>query len=167
MAEWEELCRFLVGLASEITNNVTRGLQNVGQSFSNQFAGLSTVMSAQEVSQVVGSFDGEHTQYRYWIKSNEKYVLLSNQSKRLVYQRSRAAVHDYIQRYMADYPENSWEQLKSELNVRSAEVNDPHHAFTILHKARQVKNESVQVYVERLHVLANDAFAKVDKAVVE
>ena len=49
-----------------------------------------------------------------------------------------------IQRCMAAYPENSWEQLKSELNVRFEEVNDSHHTFTILHKARQVKHESVQ-----------------------
>ena len=40
MAEWEELGRFLVGLAVEITTNVTRGLQNVGQSFINQLAGI-------------------------------------------------------------------------------------------------------------------------------
>ena len=26
--------------------------------------------------------------------------------------------------------------------VRFAEVNNPHHAFTMLHKARQVKHES-------------------------
>ena len=32
---------------------------------------------------------------------------------------------------------------------------------------RQFKNESVQVYAGRLHALANDTFAKVDKAVVE
>ena len=31
MAEQEELGRFLVGLAGEIKNNVTRGLQNVGK----------------------------------------------------------------------------------------------------------------------------------------
>ena len=37
----------------------------------------------------------------------------------------------------------------------------------MLHKARQVKNESVQVYAQRLYALANDAFTKVDKAVVE
>ena len=43
MAEWEELGRFLVGLAGEITNTVTSGLQNVSQSFTNQSAGLSTV----------------------------------------------------------------------------------------------------------------------------
>ena len=42
--------RFLLGLAGEKTNNVTRGLQNVGQSFTNQLAGLLTTISAQGVS---------------------------------------------------------------------------------------------------------------------
>ena len=41
------------------------------------------------------------------------------------------------------------------------------HAFTMLHKARQVKHETVQVYSKRLYALANEAFTKVDKAVVE
>ena len=41
MAEQEELGRFQVGLAGEITNNITNRLQNVGQSFTNQLAGLS------------------------------------------------------------------------------------------------------------------------------
>ena len=77
MAKSEELCRFLVGLAGEITDNVTRGLQNVGQSFTNQLTGLSAVISAQGVSQVVGSFDGEPTKYRDWNKSIETYVLLA------------------------------------------------------------------------------------------
>ena len=51
--------------------------------------------------------------------------------------------------------------------MRFAEVNDLHHAFTMFHKGRQVKNESVQFYKEILYALANDAFTKVDKAVVE
>ena len=51
--------------------------------------------------------------------------------------------------------------------MRFAEVNDPHHAFTLLCKARQVKYESVHIYAERQHALANDAFTKVDKAAVE
>ena len=37
----------------------------------------------------------------------------------------------------------------------------------MLHMARQMKNETVQVYDERLYALANDPFAKVDKGVVE
>ena len=46
MAEWEELCRFLVGLAGEIRNIVARGFQNVDQSLTNQLAGLFTIISA-------------------------------------------------------------------------------------------------------------------------
>ena len=38
----------------------------------------------------------------------------------------------------------------------------------MLHKARQTKRETVrQVYAESLYALANGAFAKVDKGVVE
>ena len=119
----------------------------------------------------MGSFDGKPTKYRDWIKSIEKYVLLAggdkNKSKRLAYQTSRGAVTDYIQRYMAECLENSWEKLKYELNVRFAEVNDLHHAFAMLCKARKVKNESVQVYTERLYALANHAFPKVNKTIVD
>ena len=90
-----------------------------------------------------------------------------NQSKRHAYQTDRGAVSDYIQRYIITYPGNSWEQLKSELNVRLAEVNDTHEAFTMLHKARQVKHEPVQVYTGRMYALANDAFTNVHKAVIK
>ena len=37
----------------------------------------------------------------------------------------------------------------------------------MLRKARQTKHETVQVYAERLYTLAHDAFAKLDKTVVE
>ena len=40
-------------------------------------------------------------------------------------------------------------------------------AFTMLHKARQSKNETAQIYAERLYALANNAFAKMDKVVTE
>ena len=73
-------------------------MQNVGQSFTNQLAGLSNVISAQGVSQLVGSFDGEPTKFRDWSKSIEKNVLLAggddNQSKGLAHQTSRGAVSD-------------------------------------------------------------------------
>ena len=68
---------------------------------------------------------------------------------------------------MAEYPKNNGEQLKSELNVRFAEVNDPHHAFTMLCKERQVKHESLQVYTDRLYDLKNHAFTEIDKVVIE
>ena len=61
----------------------------------------------------MGSFDGEPTKFRDSIKSVEKYVLLQggdgNQSKRLAYKTSMGSVSDDIQRYMVEYPGNSWE----------------------------------------------------------
>ena len=57
MAQQEELGRFLVGVANEISVNVTGGLHEVGKSFSTHLANLSTVISAQGVSQIVGTFE--------------------------------------------------------------------------------------------------------------
>ena len=51
--------------------------------------------------------------------------------------------------------------------MQFVEVNDPHYAFTMLHKARQIRNESVQIYSEMFYALANGTFVKVDKAVIE
>ena len=68
---------------------------------------------------------------------------------------------------MTEHPDNTWKQLKRELNVHFAEVNDQHHAFTMLHKTQQNKTETFQVYTERLYALAQDAFEKTDKALVE
>ena len=111
MAQQEELGRFLVGLANEISVNVTAGFQEVEKSVSTQLANLSTVISAQGVSQIVGTFEGEPSNFRDWIKSIEKYILLAGgtdiQTKRLAYQTSRSAVSDYIQRYMAENPNSS------------------------------------------------------------
>ena len=53
MAQQEELGRSLLGLATEITNNVTGGLQEVGQNFSSQLSKLSTVISVQDVFQIL------------------------------------------------------------------------------------------------------------------
>ena len=89
------------------------------------------------------------------------------QTKRLAYQTSRGAVSDNIQRYMTENPNSSGADLKSELNVRFADVNDSHHAFTMLCKARQSKNETIQIYAEKLYASANNAFAKMDKVIVE
>ena len=64
MAQQEELGRILVGLANEISLNVTVGFHEVGKSFSTQLENLSTVISAQGVSQIVGTFEGEPSNFR-------------------------------------------------------------------------------------------------------
>ena len=72
-----------------------------------------------------------------------------DQTKKLVYQSSKGAVSDYTLSYMTEHPNSSWEDLRSEVNIRFAEVNDSHHTFTMFCKARQRKSETVQVYADR------------------
>ena len=171
MAVNEEFGRFLVDLAGGVSNESKKGMEDVGKDFSTQLANLSTIISAQGVSQIVGVFYWDPTKFRDWIKSTEKYVLLSSGddtlTKWLAFQTSQSAVCDYIHRYITENSDNKWEQLKAELNARFAEICDPHHAFTMLRKSRQTKHETVQVYAEQLYTFAHDAFAKLDKTVVK
>ena len=92
MATNEEFGRFLVDLAGGVSNEIKKGMEDVGKDFSTQLANLSTIISAQGVSQIVGVFDGEPTKFRDWIKSIEKYVLLTSGddtlTKRLAFQTS-------------------------------------------------------------------------------
>ena len=78
MAVSEEFGRFLVDLAGGVSNEIKKGMEDVGKDFSTQLAILSTIISAQGVSQIVGVFDWDPTKFRDWIKSIEKYVLLSS-----------------------------------------------------------------------------------------
>ena len=91
----------------------------------------------------------------------------ANQTKRLAYQTCWGAFSNYIQHYITENPDSAWEQLKSGLSLKFVEICDPHHALSLLHKARQSKSETVQVYAEKLHALAHDTFMKLNKAVVE
>ena len=77
MSQQEELGRFLVVLANEISVNATAGFYEVGKSFSTQLANLSTAISAHRMLQIVGAFEGEPSNFRDWIKSIEKYILLA------------------------------------------------------------------------------------------
>ena len=112
------------------------------------------------VFQVVGAYNGEPTQFRDCIKSIEKYMLLAGgwQSKGLAYQ-TRGTVSDYNQRHMVEYPEDSWEELKSELNLR--------FASTTLHKAKASQTWVCTGLHREVVCFANYAFTNVDKAVVE
>ena len=77
MAINEDVGRILVGLAGELSSNLSQDIQNASQGFSAQLTNLSTALSAWGVSQVVGLFDGDSSKYQDWIKSLEKYTLLS------------------------------------------------------------------------------------------
>lgn len=139
--------------------------QDIGAVFNNlatQMANVSSAVGTQGIAQVVTSFDGDNKQFKSWIKSVEKYAALAgigpDRIKMIAYQSSRGAVSDFIQRYLNDHPNNTWDQLKAELTTRFAEITDPQHAFMLLRKVKQNPTENVQLYAEKLLALAEEAF---------
>ena len=119
-----------------------------------QLAGLSTVVGAQGISQIVHPFEGDSKIFKDLVRSIEKYAsltgLIDDRVKMVAYQSSWGPVSDFIQRYLHDYVENNWGQLKTELTSRFAEILDPQHAFVLLQNIKQKSEENVQLYAERL-----------------
>ena len=139
---------------------------NVGNVFDNlamQMAGLSTVIGAQGVAQIIAPFDGDPKKFKNWIKALEKYAVLTNMAreriKTVAFQSSMGCVSDFIQRYMGDNVDATWDQMKIELSARFAEVTDSAHALMLLRKVKQRVDENVQIYAERLLSLAEEAYA--------
>lgn len=135
---------------------------NVLGTLGEQVAGLSTSVGAQGVAKIIPSFDGDSKSFKEWIKSIEKYCVLTrvppDKVKMVAYQSSKGPVSDFLKRYLETNPDHNWVQIRTELTGRFAEVTDPQHALMLLRKVRQKPNENIQVYAERLLALAEDAF---------
>jgi len=125
-------------------------------------AGLTTAIGVQGVSNVIKTFKGDPKQFKEWVKSIEKYVLMvgtpQDKVNMVAFQSSEGPVSDFIQRYLAANPNHNWDQLKAELKARFSEVTDNQHALTLLKHVKQGKDENVQIYAERLLTLAVDAY---------
>ena len=77
------------------------------QTFQNVRAELTNVSNAlavQRISSIVSRFDGKAKNLREWIRSIEKYSMLTSvvdaRRKLIAYQTSGGAVSGYIERYM-------------------------------------------------------------------
>ena len=114
----------------------SRDVATLSQHIAAQLAGLSTVVGAQRISQIVHPFEGDSKIFKDWVNSIEKYASLTgltdDRVKIVAYQSSQGAVSDFIQRYLYDNVGINWGQLKTELTSRFAEISDPQHAFVLL-----------------------------------
>ena len=64
----------------------------------------------------------------------------------------------YIHSWLSAHQYQKWLQLRTELQMRFAEVIDKSYALWLLRRIRQERNENVQIYAERLLNLAEDDF---------
>ena len=88
-------------------------------------------MGAQGISQIVVPYEREPKIFKGWIKSIEKYAVLTSldndRMKRVAYQASRGPVGDFRRRFQDNHPNNTWKQLKTELANKYSEVVDEQH----------------------------------------
>ena len=75
--------------------------QDIGAVFNNlatQMANVSSAVGAHGIAQVVKSFNGDSKEFKDWIKSIEKYAILTwvgaDRIKMIAYQSSRGAVSE-------------------------------------------------------------------------
>ena len=135
------------------------------QAFQNlrlEVANISQALAAQGISSTISKFDGNPRHFREWIKSIEKYAMLvgvpDGRKKLIAFQTSGGAVSGFIQRYIQANPNNTWEQMKTQLSVRFSDVTDAQMALSLLRQTRQNKGETIHNYAERILSLAEDAY---------
>ena len=107
-------------------------------------------------------YEGNPCKFREWIKQIEKYAFMTEldaaKVKLIAYKTSAGPVSDFIQRYITNNPNNTWNQLKVELTMRFAEISDSNQALKMLSEIKQHRDENVQCYAERLLSLASEAY---------
>lgn len=135
------------------------------QAFQNlrlEVANISQALAAQGISGSISKFDGNPKQFREWIKSIEKYAMLvgapDGRKQLIAFQTSGGAVSGFIQRYIQANPNNTWDQMKTQLSVRFSDVTDAQMALSLLRQTRQKTGETIHNYAERILSLAEEAY---------
>ena len=139
--------------------------ENVGSVFQDlalQMHSLSNALSTQGIAQIIPPFDGTPSKYKEWVRNVEKYAYLvkvpEDRVKLVAFQTAKGCVSSFLQRFLSDHGDASWEDVKAELATRFAEITDCQHAFSLLRNVKQRRDESVQMYGERLLSLAAEAY---------
>ena len=127
-----------------------------------ELANVSNALAAQGISSIVSRFDGNVKNFREWIKSIEKYSVLTGvddaHRKLIAYQKSGGAVSGFIEHYMTQNLNHNSSQMKAQLAVRFSDVTDGQMALSLLRQCKQMVGESIHNYAERILSLAETAY---------
>ena len=99
--------------------------QDIGQFFTHlaeQLGKVTSIVGTQGVAQVFSKFEGDIKQFKNWIQSIEKYARITNlddkEKKNVAFQTAQGPVSDFIQRYMNDAPDGTWDDLKKRIRLK-------------------------------------------------
>ena len=91
-----------------------------------QMLGLSQTIKSKGVTLDVTPFDGQAKYFKNWMKAVEKNARLNqlneDKTKLVAYKTSLGAITNYLDRALNEHPGYEWEQIKSELSIRFAEI---------------------------------------------
>ena len=137
-------------------------LGNLFRAITIQLASLTSAVHSQGVANIVPTFSGKPSEFKNWIKAIQRYEILTRvddeKLKGITLQTAQGPVADFIARWMSDHQDQNWAQLRAELQSRFGELTDRTLALSMLRRVKQDRNESVQIFAERLLSIAEDAF---------
>ena len=110
----------------------------------------------------INSFAGEPNRFNFWLQSIEKVKrLLGNSEKftlRAALQTTEGYIAEFIQRYIDEHPEGTWDELKESLKTQFGLSLDPMSALLRIRSAQQGHYMSYQMFGEEILSLVPQAF---------
>ena len=132
------------------------------------FHALTTAVNSQSVVNIVPTFAGNPSHFKNWIKAIKRYEILTGvdneKLKCITLQSAQGPIADFVARLMRDHQNQTWAHLQMELQSRFGEKTDGSIAFCMLRRVSEERNESIQIYSERLLAIAEDVFTGQNQA---
>ena len=129
-----------------------------------ELSNVAKSLATRGITTAVEPFEGSPQKFRDWIKSIEKYAILTGADaatkKLIAFQSSKGPVSDFVDGYLRRQPHATWEDLLGQLKAQFGEIADSQHALTLLRKVKQAAGETVQIFAQRVYSLAEEAFGR-------
>ena len=129
---------------------------------------LGSQLAFQNAHNCVSKFRGDKGTVKAWLSEIERESKLTDDTDerriKLAYQSAEDIAGSFIKRYLESNGGglHTWEELKTKLLSAFGATADANHALALLKSTKQKRQESIQIYGERLIMLAEDAFPKQD-----
>lgn len=122
----------------------------------------------QNCNLMINKFTGRPSKFKRWIKEINKYCAImgavETQKVQIAFVTCTDTVSDAIERITTETPNITWAALREQLRQRFDEAADAAGALAQLRKLRQTKNESIQVFAERILEKAGQSWPGQDLA---
>lgn len=145
-------------LANGIQEQVT-----IGKGQLSQLTTVSNLISTQNAQTSLLRYGGDPKKFQDWIRSLDKYVLLTGEGgdspyKKYALQSSEGPVSDFLVRFYKLNSDCRWDVVLSELQARFGDIVDGQHGLQVLRTTKQKSGETVQVFAERMLIVAEQAW---------